>query len=97
MRNPRTLFGDRVDDEFRAWLASDGAFDTVNRFVQLAREHANRNQRVPARFIIDIMRYYDEPPLAGFPNTIAARLARYVMVSYPDLADYFRTSELRAA
>lgn len=87
--------GDTLDDRFADFLASDDAGQIINRFVQLAREQANRGRKVSAKAIAERMRWDDEH--LSINNSLVSRLARYVMAGYPDLAGYFDVRELRAA
>lgn len=88
--------GDTLDDQFRDWLASDESGATISRFVQLAREQANRGRKVSAKAIIEYLRVWGDPPLKNFDNSLTSRLARYVMAGDYGLKDYFQTRTLVA-
>jgi hypothetical protein len=91
--NPKTMFGDHIDDRFVEWLVDNPT--AVSRFVSLARANANREKRVGAKAIVEALRIAEEP--IEINNSYTARLARFVMREYPDLAGYFNVRELRAA
>ena len=93
--NGRTLFGDRIDDQFNDWLADHP--HVVDRFIRLTRDAKNRGRRVGAKAVWERLRWEEDLGDADLNNNLTSRVARYVMSACPDLEDYFHTRELRAS
>lgn len=91
--NPKTLFGDRIDDRFIVWVVDHP--ESVAAFVRIARANANRGKRVGAKAIVEALRIAEDA--VEINNSYTSRLARLVMRDYPDLSGYFNVRELRAA